>query len=162
MDWNKRIRQTHRWLAVIFTVTLIVTVAALALQGPVWLSYVPLPPLALLLFSGLGLLVLWYTARRRDRAAANTAPRQGVAAQVPGSTPRVRRLHRWSGIVFLLTVLATFVALAPEDPVVWVSYLPLLPLAVLLFSGLYMLALPFAAKRRAAATDPRPGLPTAS
>ncbi|MBF6469475.1 hypothetical protein IU427_30560 [Nocardia beijingensis] len=159
MDWNKRIRQIHRWLAVIFTVTLIVTIAALALQGPVWLSYVPLLPLALLLFSGLGLLVSWYTATRRDRAAV---PRQEVATEAPRPAQRVRRLHRWSGIVFLLTVLATFVALAPEDPIVWVSYLPLVPLAVLLFSGLYMVALPFAAKRRAAATHPQPGLRTTS
>ncbi|WP_063020876.1 hypothetical protein [Nocardia niwae] len=160
MNWNKRIRQTHRWLAVLFTVILIFTVAVLALQGPVWMSYIPLPPLALLLFSGLGLLVLFYRTTRRDRAATATSPRRIQVARASGNAPRVRRLHRWSGIVFLVTVLATFVALAPEDPIVWVSYLPLFPLAALLFSGLYMLALPFAAKRRAAATEPQPGLPT--
>ncbi|MBF6194328.1 hypothetical protein IU475_24400 [Nocardia beijingensis] len=66
------------------------------------------------------------------------------------SAPRVRQLHRWSGIGFVVTVLATFVALAQQEPVVWVSYLPLLPLALLLFSGLYMLVRPLALERRRA------------
>ncbi|MGW4715722.1 hypothetical protein [Nocardia sp. NPDC004260] len=144
MTWDRRIRQTHRWLAVLFTATIVVTVVALALKGPVWVSYVPLPPLALLLFSGLGVFGLSWSADRRGRAAGNTAPRQVVPA------PRVRQLHRWSGIGFVATVVATFVALAQEEPIVWVSYLPLLPLALLLFSGLYMLVLPLAARRRRA------------
>ena len=59
----------------------------------------------------------------------------------------VRQLHRWLAIAFTVTVIATFVALAQEDPVVWVSYTPLLPLALLLFSGLYLFALPYLAKR---------------
>jgi hypothetical protein len=63
----------------------------------------------------------------------------------------VRQLHRWLAIAFTVTVIATFVALAQEDPVVWVSYTPLLPLALLLFSGLYLFALPYLAKRRAPA-----------
>ncbi|MFD8247172.1 hypothetical protein [Nocardia sp. NPDC059691] len=144
MNWDRRIRQAHRWLAVIFTATVVVTVVALALKGPVWVSYVPLPPLALLLFSGLGVFGLSWSAERRGRAAGNTSPRRVVPA------PRVRQLHRWSGIGFVATVLATFVALAQEEPIVWVSYLPLLPLALLLFSGLYMLVLPLAVRRRRA------------
>jgi hypothetical protein len=32
--------------------------------------------------------------------------------------------------------------------VVWVSYVPLLPLALLLFTGLYLFVLPYAAKWR--------------
>ena len=61
---------------------------------------------------------------------------------------RIRQLHRWLSMAFTLTVVATFVALAQEEPVVWVSYLPLLPLALLLFSGLYLFVLPYVAKRR--------------
>lgn len=61
---------------------------------------------------------------------------------------RIRQLHRWLSLAFTVTVVATFVALAREEPVVWVSYLPLLPLALLLFSGLYLFALPYLAKRR--------------
>ncbi|MFF0373904.1 hypothetical protein [Actinoplanes missouriensis] len=53
-------------------------------------------------------------------------------------------------MAFTVTVLVTVVALAQEDPVVWISYLPLLPLALLFFSGLYLFALPYRARRRAA------------
>lgn len=49
---------------------------------------------------------------------------------------RVRQIHRWLAIAFTMTVIASFVALAQEEPAVWVSYLPLLPLALLLLSGL--------------------------
>lgn len=66
MNWNKWIRQMHRWLAIAFTVTVLVTFFALMREQPiVWVSYLPLLPLALLLFSGLYLFVLPYTARRR-------------------------------------------------------------------------------------------------
>ncbi|GAA2597125.1 hypothetical protein GCM10010435_90490 [Winogradskya consettensis] len=60
----------------------------------------------------------------------------------------VRPFHRWTSIAFTVTVIATFVALAQEEPVVWVSYVPLVPLALLLFTGLYLFALPYLAKRR--------------
>ncbi|BAL87701.1 hypothetical protein AMIS_24810 [Actinoplanes missouriensis 431] len=62
----------------------------------------------------------------------------------------IRRSHRWFAVAFTVTVLVTVVALAQEDPVVWISYLPLLPLALLFFSGLYLFALPYRARRRAA------------
>jgi hypothetical protein len=62
----------------------------------------------------------------------------------------IRQLHRWLAVAFTVTVIATTVALAQEEPVVWVSYVPLLPLALLFFSGLYLFALPYLAKRRAA------------
>jgi hypothetical protein len=62
---------------------------------------------------------------------------------------RVRQIHRWVAIVFTVTVIVTFVALAQDEPLVWVSYVPLLPLALLLFTGLNMFALPYLAKRRA-------------
>jgi hypothetical protein len=60
----------------------------------------------------------------------------------------VRQMHRWMSIAFTVSVIATFVALAQEKPVVWVSYVPLLPLALLLFSGLYLFVLPYATKWR--------------
>ncbi|WP_051023320.1 hypothetical protein [Nocardia pneumoniae] len=150
MNWNKRVRQTHRWLAIVFTVTVIGTVVALALRGPVWVSYLPLPPLALLLFSGLYLLVLPYVTSRRTRPAAELPSREAAEVRSRLSAPWIRRLHRWSAIAFVSTVVATFVALAQAEPVVWVSYLPLFPLAVLLFSGLYMFVLPYVAERRSA------------
>ncbi len=61
----------------------------------------------------------------------------------------IRQLHRWVSIVFTVAVIAAFVALAQEEPLVWVSYVPLLPLALLLFTGLCLFALPYVARRRA-------------
>jgi hypothetical protein len=67
MDWNKWVRQSHRWLSIAFTVTVIVTFVALAQEKPVvWVSYVPLLPLALLVFTGLYLFVLPYATRWRS------------------------------------------------------------------------------------------------
>jgi hypothetical protein len=68
MNWNIWIRQAHRWLSIIFTLTVVANFAAMT-QGPppAWVTYSPLPPLALLLFSGLYLFALPYAARRRGR-----------------------------------------------------------------------------------------------
>jgi hypothetical protein len=60
----------------------------------------------------------------------------------------VRQIHRWLAMTFTVTVIVTFVALAQEQPAVWVSYVPLLPLALLLFTGLYLFVLPYATKWR--------------
>ena len=60
----------------------------------------------------------------------------------------VRQIHRWLSIAFTVAVIVTFVALAQERPVVWVSYVPLFPLALLLVTGLYLFALPYATKWR--------------
>ncbi|MCF7221626.1 hypothetical protein [Marilutibacter chinensis] len=66
MNWNKWIRQFHRWVSIAFTLSVIATFVALAQKPPVeWVSYVPLFPLALLLLSGLYLFALPYLARRR-------------------------------------------------------------------------------------------------
>lgn len=60
----------------------------------------------------------------------------------------VRQIHRWVAVFFTVTVIVTFVALAQEEPVVWVSYVPLLPLALLFFTGVYLFVLPYTAKGR--------------
>jgi hypothetical protein len=54
-------------------------------------------------------------------------------------------------IVFTVTVIANFIALAQGGgmPPPWITYSPLLPLALLLFSGLYLFALPHVARWRA-------------
>ena len=69
MNWHIWIRQTHRWLSIAFTVTVIANFIALARGGgmpPPWITYSPLPPLALLLFTGLYMFVLPYAIRRRS------------------------------------------------------------------------------------------------
>ena len=60
----------------------------------------------------------------------------------------IRQIHRWLSIVFTVTVIANFVALSRGTPPAWVTYSPMLPLALLLFSGLYLFVLPYAAKWR--------------
>ena len=54
-------------------------------------------------------------------------------------------------MVFTLTVIANFVALGMsggQQPPAYVTYSPLLPLALLMFTGLYMFALPYVTKFR--------------
>ena len=60
----------------------------------------------------------------------------------------VRQTHRWLSIAFTVAVIANIVALGQEKPAVWVGLLALLPLAFLLFTGLYLFALPYATKWR--------------
>ena len=60
----------------------------------------------------------------------------------------VRQIHRWVSIAFTVTVLANFIALSQGTPPPWVTYSPLLPLALLLFSGLYLFVLPYTVKWR--------------
>jgi hypothetical protein len=60
----------------------------------------------------------------------------------------IRQIHRWLSIAFTLAVIGTFIALSRAEPVVWVSYIPLLPLALLLLTGLYLFVLPYAARWR--------------
>jgi len=62
----------------------------------------------------------------------------------------IRQTHRWLSIAFTLTVIANFVVMAKRTPPPWVTYAPLLPLALLLFSGLYLFALPYASRWRSA------------
>lgn len=65
----------------------------------------------------------------------------------------VRQLHRWLAVAFTVTVILTAIALAREEPIVWMSYLPLLPLALLLFTGLNLFALPYVGKWRKSGTQ---------
>jgi len=60
----------------------------------------------------------------------------------------LRRTHRWLSIAFTVTVIANFVAMTRAQPPAWVTYSPLFPLALLLFTGLYLFALPYAARWR--------------
>jgi hypothetical protein len=53
-------------------------------------------------------------------------------------------------IVFTVTVIANFIALSQGRgmPPPWVTYSPLLPLALLLLTGLYLFMLPYATRWR--------------
>lgn len=66
MNWNNGIRQTHRWLAIVFTLTVVANFAVRAFAPPPdWITYSPLPPLFLMLFSGLYMFALPYFAKNR-------------------------------------------------------------------------------------------------
>jgi hypothetical protein len=70
LGWNYGIRQFHRWISIIFTLTVIANFVVRAFrEPPMWVTYSPLPPLFLLLFSGLYMFVLPYAGRRARQAA---------------------------------------------------------------------------------------------
>ena len=74
LSWNYWIRQTHRWLSILFTMTVIANFVARALRSgepPPCLTYSPLLPLFLLLFSGLYMFVLPYAAELRSGRRAS-------------------------------------------------------------------------------------------
>lgn len=63
----------------------------------------------------------------------------------------IRQTHRWLSIAFTLTVIANFVALGlggGRQPAPWITYSPLLPLAFLLLTGLFLFALPYVTRWR--------------
>jgi cellulose synthase/poly-beta-1,6-N-acetylglucosamine synthase-like glycosyltransferase len=61
----------------------------------------------------------------------------------------IRQSHRWLSILFTLTVVANFAVRAFCKPPAWITYSPLPPLFLQLFSGLYLFALPYFVRRRA-------------
>jgi len=68
LNWNNWVRQTHRWLSIAFTATVIVNIVALGQKEVVrqTVAFLPLLPLALLLFTGLYLFVLPYATKWRS------------------------------------------------------------------------------------------------
>ncbi|MCK6483354.1 MAG: hypothetical protein HUU22_03465 [Phycisphaerae bacterium] len=71
MNWNKWARQSHRWLSIAFTVAVVADIIAVGLGEPaVWVYFLPLPPLFLLMLTGLYLFVLPYVAGRRNARCA--------------------------------------------------------------------------------------------
>jgi hypothetical protein len=67
MNWNKWIRQTHRWLSIAFTVAVMINlVAVLKGQYTNSLGLLAVAVLALQFFTGLYLFVLPYAAKWRS------------------------------------------------------------------------------------------------
>lgn len=67
MGWNNGIRQFHRWVSIIFALTVVANMVARAggKLPPNWVTYSPLPFLFLLLFTGLYMFVLPYMRRAK-------------------------------------------------------------------------------------------------
>ncbi|EJZ21870.1 hypothetical protein NE852_11865 [Rhizobium sp. Pop5] len=59
-----------------------------------------------------------------------------------------RQIHRWVSIAFTVAVIVNIIAMVQEKSTVWVGLLALLPLCLLLVTGLYMFVLPYVEKRR--------------
>ena len=72
MSASQWIRQTHRWLSIVFTVIVAAIFAALGLGRELadWIYLLPLGPLALMMLSGLYMFALPYMGRRRARSGS--------------------------------------------------------------------------------------------
>lgn len=64
----------------------------------------------------------------------------------------MRQAHRWLSITFtvlvVVNIVLNLVASASEQLVFWVGILTLIPLAVLMLTGLYLFVLPYAMRWR--------------
>jgi hypothetical protein len=60
----------------------------------------------------------------------------------------IRQIHRWLSIAFTLGVIGYMIVMSQGQPPAWVGLFALVPLILLLVSGLYLFVLPYAAKWR--------------
>ncbi|MFZ0267171.1 hypothetical protein [Caulobacter sp.] len=60
----------------------------------------------------------------------------------------IRKTHRWLSIAFTAGVLGYMIVMSQGQPPAWVGLFALVPLILLLITGLYMFVLPYVAKRR--------------
>lgn len=65
----------------------------------------------------------------------------------------IRQVHRWLSITFtvlvIVNIVLNFVVAVPEQLAMAVGIVTLLPLALLMFTGLYLFVLPYVSRRRA-------------
>jgi len=67
MNWNKWVRQTHRWLSAAFTVAVLANIVAIGMKKySNSMGLLAVAPLALLFLTGLYLFALPYAARWRS------------------------------------------------------------------------------------------------
>lgn len=55
----------------------------------------------------------------------------------------IRQFHRWTAIAFTLGVITYMIAMSQGQPPIWLGLFALLPLILLLVTGLYLFALPY-------------------
>lgn len=61
----------------------------------------------------------------------------------------IRQTHRWLSIAFTVGVIVNVIAISGgKEPAFWVYLLALVPLALLLVTGLYLFVLPYATRWR--------------
>jgi len=55
----------------------------------------------------------------------------------------IRQFHRWTAIAFTLGVITYMIAMSQGQPPMWLGLFALVPLILLLVTGLYLFALPY-------------------
>ena len=60
----------------------------------------------------------------------------------------IRQFHRWMSIAFTLGVITYIVVMTQGTPPAWLGLFALVPLVLLLVSGLYMFVLPYVSRAR--------------
>jgi hypothetical protein len=70
---GQRARRLHRWVAIIFTLSVAANFAAMPWgPPPAWINYAPLPPLFFLMMTGMIMLVRpWIPAARGRKAVGS-------------------------------------------------------------------------------------------
>jgi len=65
LNWNKAVRQIHRWLSILFAAPVAGIFVAPGLEGEPgpWIYYLPLAPLALMMLTGMWMFIRPYAAR---------------------------------------------------------------------------------------------------
>lgn len=59
----------------------------------------------------------------------------------------IRQFHRWTSIAFTAGVIAYMVAMSQGQPPAWMGLFALVPLILLLVTGLYLFVLPYVRPR---------------
>ena len=65
----------------------------------------------------------------------------------------IRTAHRWLGMSLIVLTIINVVAFGMGYAIEWLYYLPLVPLFLLMLSGLYMFVLPFVSKGRSTGSE---------
>jgi hypothetical protein len=60
----------------------------------------------------------------------------------------IRQIHRWLGISLIALTIINAIAFGMGYAIPWLYYLPLLPLVLLMLSGLYLFVLPYLRKSK--------------
>lgn len=64
----------------------------------------------------------------------------------------IRTTHRWLGVTLIVLTVANIIAYGTGNAMDWLTYLPLLPLFLLMISGLWMFVQPYLGKGQPART----------